>query len=331
VILREKFWYYASMVTPPHISVAKAFTPIFLATALFGGIVMGQTVGQGCRGMESQRDCDNRIRSEQVLNNSRLQMERIKAETDRIAAMPIIRTPSEQDRRAMKQAGKEVAELRKIDPADVEKYRAMAGSKGALIKLFPDHDCARNGIVIRDGLCSEYVFSSTAYSFRHRAYWELAGTRLSWYDVHFNNGKLVSKAPTTLGTLVLLGEVPLETVDLTRPPVDHLAGMKPPETLSGADDMARKLEEGIDAGGYVYTSNIAVKENATYALRLMAYDDGLRPNFSDKADDLLVVFRIVKRYPDGSILLASKTLQRKKAPKLRSSEESGRPFQIPFE
>lgn len=94
---------------------------------------------------------------------------------------------------------------------------------------------------------------------------------------------------------------------------------------------AKKLADGVDVSGYHYASVSPVKENMTYAFRVIAYRGELFTRLygafyynildGDKRVDMTAVFRVVRKSKDGSLTLLWKELQRKDSPKIRISKE----------
>ena len=113
------------------------------------------------------------------------------------------------------------------------------------------------------------------------AYYSFARKTHEWgygNDIGLEAGKLDTVAYS--GTLLLLGDVPLESVSLESPVAQTLAS-------PSSTDNARNR------------SQVSAKSNTTYLLR----------SFDDTRSDLLVAFRVVRVDTDGSAIILWKLLK----------------------
>jgi hypothetical protein len=131
---------------------------------------------------------------------------------------------------------------------------------------------------------------------------------------------------------------------------------------SGGDGMSRRSdaphEQGVEAqkqfiqtmrgikvGNYEYKKALPMIENATYALRVVAYKGSVFRSFrgyrfdvlfGDKRIDLTIAFRVVRKDTDGSATLVWKEIERREAP-LHVSKvaledpKTGKPTRVRFE
>jgi len=141
------------------------------------------------------------------------------------------------------------------------------------------------------------------YSFTQRSH--VLGQRS---DILLKHGLLRSGfVGEALGLMVMLGDIPLDSVAVNSPGVDYLATFVPPTSLKDADDQHKRNSEGFNAGRYLYMSALPVKPDTTYALRSVAYE----------IDDILIVFRVIRQDDDGSVVLLWKRIQKFQVRKLK--------------
>jgi len=104
-----------------------------------------------------------------------------------------------------------------------------------------------------------------------------------------------------------------------------MAGFQPPERFEVAREQAVASARGFKMSGFFYRSILPLKEDHTYALRAIAFRGQVlqragmfRINIldGDKRDDIIVVFRVIRRHENGSVSLLWRELQRIRAPKL---------------
>lgn len=228
-----------------------------------------------------------------------------------------------------KKARERVLRLRKINAEDQMKYgKFLAAPRTGIFRLFPDFDCVSENHIRIDGPCAEFVPESSSFSFRTHNY-----TDKFYHDIGFNNDEIVSNAFFSQGILVSLGDVPIEGADLTHAGLKYLLDLQPDLQPSAARGTAAKLAGGIDSGGYKYLRAVKPAANSTYALRMIAYKIGnsLPPVTDrtsmtelrfhslafDKRTDVIIVFRVVRKDPDGNVTILWKELGRKDAPKIK--------------
>lgn len=216
-------------------------------------------------------------------------------------------------------------ELKAIAPSveDSEKYAEfLRRSNTGLVKLALDKGCAENtDIIVARTECLKYTMpgAGTAYSFRTESY---RLQRLA--DIVYTNNNFQSASAMQQGILVIIGDVPLEKVDLQTGGLSFVVDFKPESDPDKVNEIEEKLNQGIVRDNFQYRLALPAKENATYVLRSMAYD-GVSPQAAggvpynelefDKRQDILVAFRIVRRDSD-SITILWKELWRKNPPKL---------------
>jgi hypothetical protein len=113
------------------------------------------------------------------------------------------------------------------------------------------------------------------------------------------------------GFMVNLGNVPAETVTAEAEALQFMASYKAPAPEAEARAAYRQFGAGgRQAGQWTYQSRLPVFVNNTYALRSISYDKS----------DVLVVFRVLRKDFDGSVVLLWKLLEKYPQPKLLRAE-----------
>src|SRR5262245_1723659 len=116
----------------------------------------------------------------------------------------------------------------------------------------------------------------------------------------------VGFAGADFGFLVSLGPTPVESVRLDTPGVASMASFNPPLDEAGAREQYQRASVGFQENGFFYRSRLPVSIGTTFALRSVSYEDA----------DVLVVFRVIRRDTDGSLIIAWKVLKRYPTPQL---------------
>ena len=124
--------------------------------------------------------------------------------------------------------------------------------------------------------------------------------RLGWAELRFLNGRFVTGFNgESLGVLVALGDVPLETVTPETYGVTGLTNILPPTDYFEAATLSRRNRAGFALERFRYGSSLPVTQNMTYVLR----------STSNKRADILVGFRVVGLDENGSITLIWRKLK----------------------
>jgi hypothetical protein len=219
--------------------------------------------------------------------------------------------------------------LRRIDPADIEKYKTLLKQENAgIFKIFPNLGCQSKAVIRIDGECANFVPLSSSFTFRTNNYSDEI-----YHDILYQNERIVSNSFFSQGVFVMLGDEPLETVDITHPALKYLLSIEPAIDPKSAKERARAFKSGVEENGYKFTDNFTPQENATYAMRMMAYrlENSLRPISNetttmemmfhslafDKRDDLIVVFRVLRRDENAGLTIVWKELSRSDAGKIK--------------
>jgi hypothetical protein len=120
----------------------------------------------------------------------------------------------------------------------------------------------------------------------------------------------VGFAGADYGMLTMLGDTPLAQLSAKDPRVHFIASYQPPASERQARTEAQRFgfPGGVTIDGQIYQSTLPLLENSTYLLRSIAYG----------RSDVLVAFRVIRREPDGSAVIAWKLLKRFWAPRLKA-------------
>jgi hypothetical protein len=129
-----------------------------------------------------------------------------------------------------------------------------------------------------------------------------------WSDIKFQEGHLQAGVNhLTLGLMTMLGEVPLENIDLNNPAVQFISQLPVPGKYSDHEHYVDRYRSGFSAGVNSYQSTLPAQLNATYILRSTVYD---------KVDSV-VAFRVIRSETGGSVTLLWKMLSKLPVKKLK--------------
>ena len=124
--------------------------------------------------------------------------------------------------------------------------------------------------------------------------------RLGWAELRLLNGRFATGfTGESLGVLVALGDVPLETVSPETYGVTGLTNIIPPADYFEAATLSRRNRAGFALERFRYGSSLPAAQNTTYVLR----------STSNKRADVLVAFRVVRLDDNGSITLLWRKLK----------------------
>ena len=193
-----------------------------------------------------------------------------------------------------------------------------------LFRLVADAKCGEEAtLVSARNECLKFTMpgGGSSYSFRTGNY-RLG--RLA--DLTFSSNAFHTSGILTHGILVKLGEVPIESVTMQTRGIRYLADFQPSADLEEAKRIEKQLANGIIADGFLYSCALTATDGTTYVLRTIAYRgkslramDGVVFNELDfdKRKDVTIVFRIVNRAEDGSVMILWKLLDKKNSPKIK--------------
>lgn len=243
---------------------------------------------------------------------------RNRAETERLIlereATPLYRKPSKKELKA-------VAPRREL----VDKYADfLRRPETGLTKLIDDKGCAENTkVVVASESCLKYTMpgAGSSFSFRTATY---RIPRLA--DITFTDKSFQASGTLLHGIFVNLGDVPLETVTLETRGLKYLTDFQPETDYEKGRALDLQLTQGIRRDGFLYRRGLFMVENATFALRSIAYEGKYfravrnvtyNELSFDRRKDVIVVFRIIEKDADGNVTILWKTLQEKDAPEVK--------------
>lgn len=119
-------------------------------------------------------------------------------------------------------------------------------------------------------------------------------------DISLEQGRLtVGFAGAGFGFLLMLGDVPLETVTLETAGVPFLAKFPAPSKEAEAREY-QQMGAGMSLNGFTYRSSVPALVDRAYIVRSIDYRDS----------DTLVAFRVVRQDADGSQIILWKMLKK---------------------
>lgn len=230
-----------------------------------------------------------------------------------------------------RKTNKEELKLLAPDKEDQDKYADFLRRENTgLTRLMADKGCAVNpNVVVATPECLAYGMpgAGSSYSFRVTDY---RIPRLA--DLTFTGSDFQARGIVLHGIFAELGDTPLEQINLQTKGLDFLVNFKPEIDFQKSQELDKKLAEGITADGFLYSSVIPAKADTTYILRSIAYR-GSSPRavegytFNeldfDKRSDVIIAFRIVRKYDDGAVLILWKRLAKNDSPKTKWKEDDG--------
>ena len=174
-----------------------------------------------------------------------------------------------------------------------------------LIKLYPP--LRRRVISVADlatgrrpgfgGYASLFSFSKEKHGNGLHGY---VDPRLGWAELRLlNNRFLTGFTGESLGVLVALGDVPLETVTPETFGVTGLTNILPPTDDFEATSLSRRNRAGFVLERFRYGASLPVAENMTYVLR----------STSNKRADVLVGLRVVRVEDNGTVTVLWRKLR----------------------
>jgi hypothetical protein len=195
-----------------------------------------------------------------------------------------------------------------VDPSDEQRYaQILEQPYTGIIRLLTYYPRERVVSVNSPEAYRRPGFGSFAsmYSFSKRKHgFALNGWRTEpnqgWAEVRLKDGILQTGImEESIGLMVRLGDVPLESVTPRTKGVDELDDYVPPANHAEARTMFEASIRGIKVGDFLYSSSIPGTSNTTYALR----------SVMNRRADILVGLRLVRKDADGSITILWKKLK----------------------
>jgi hypothetical protein len=147
------------------------------------------------------------------------------------------------------------------------------------------------------------------YSFSLRTHEYGNGT-----EIGLESGQLKSVfAGFDFGIMTNLGNVPFDEITPDHPFAHFASTYSAPETELEARSEAQRFGGGATVGETIYRSYLPVEVNSTYLVRSIQYFEG---------ENVLVVFRVVRKDTDGSIIIVWKILKKYPQPKVKRNTET---------
>lgn len=222
----------------------------------------------------------------------------------------------------------------------LSKYRDFLRRKNTgIFRVFEDTNCGnRNVVSVKDG-CAEYVPGSSTYSFRQ-------GFHVSEpiHDLRFTGNSFVSKGVLALAIFSTMGDLDLDSLDLSHPGLKFITGFRPAKELDGIKKQAATFSKGVSYNNFLYKNSAPINVGNVYVLRVVAYrvnnirklmgknwedltledldvysemrgipDYKIKPN---RRMDITIAFKIANRGSDGGLTIIWKRLSKAKAPKI---------------
>jgi uncharacterized protein (TIGR03437 family) len=155
-----------------------------------------------------------------------------------------------------------------------------------MIRLMPREDF--DGVLASSGGGAYYSFARLTHLYDF-------GSDLSLERGSFK----VGFAGADFGFLVSLGDVAVETLTTDSVGVQYLATYKPPSLEAEARAEYQRSSAGFQIGNFNYRTALPTLVNQTYAVRSVSYG----------RSDCLVIFRVLRKDTDGSLIVLWKRLR----------------------
>jgi hypothetical protein len=197
--------------------------------------------------------------------------------------------------------------LLEAKPSDQQRFASFLRQPDTgLVRLHPWGKMHRVVSVddLEDGRRPEFSLHASLYSFSKTKHGNglngFVDPRLGWAELKLGEGKFFTGfTGESLGVLVAIGDVPLETVTPETPGVTGLTNIIPPADYLEAHVLSKRNRAGFEMERFSYGSSLPVSSNTTYVMR----------STSNKRSDLLVGFRVTRLESDGSVTVLWRKLK----------------------
>lgn len=234
---------------------------------------------------------------------------------------PLIRT-SPQDRA-----------LKTVSVEDQEAFANILHEKDSgIFRIFDVAQCiAPEKDEKPDDKCPNDVFGrGTSYSFRHRDY-----VPSDFADLTLRDGIVASEG---MAVFAIMGQfaddISFAGDGSNLKAITKLSEFEPATNVSEVSQQIKVVQKGIAVDGTAYRDEVELKQGQNYILRTVAYRleaFSLLSSFRiqgskiplNKRDDMIVIFRAVRQYPDKSWLIVWRTVARTPAPAMVIKRPSG--------
>lgn len=189
---------------------------------------------------------------------------------------------------------------------DLERFADFLRQRDTgLVKMFPEN---RRGVVSVQQLergqspgfssfASTYSFTKTKHGQSLQGY---VDPGLGWGEIRFDDDALTTAfTRSSIGLLVSLGDVPLETITMATAGAAAIADFKPPRDFIEERQFIRACREGFELKGFVYRASLPAAVNTTYVLR----------SINNERSDIFVALRIIREDEDGSLTMLWRKLR----------------------
>jgi hypothetical protein len=173
--------------------------------------------------------------------------------------------------------------------------------KTGIVKLLDLLSCNNKVVNVNDTKCLEtpqIIGNGSLYSFRARSYVDMDSI-----DIRLANGTFYSAwSPLNYSLFSELGGISVDTFD---PGKDKpsLKKFLVDKDISQITAQKKQFESGVKIKNLMYQTNVPAKKDTTYLLCSGSYNLRLR-----SFDEIVVVFRVIQKENDGSIVLIWKEL-----------------------
>jgi len=214
------------------------------------------------------------------------------------------------------------------DKDDVSKYNDfLSQSNTGITKLIRDFGCDEySSVIANPQICAEFSMpgGGSAFSFRQSDYqlWKLA-------DILYDGRSFIAFGQMSLGFMVDLGDVPIDSVGLNSEGLSYVTNFQPFTDIRAVTRQNNEFVDGINLDGRLYKKFLPAVVNNTYILRSIAFKGKVpQKHFEikyneldrDKRQDVIVAFRVIRSDINGSVTIVWKTLQVKPAPELKGAK-----------
>jgi hypothetical protein len=210
--------------------------------------------------------------------------------------------------------------------AQYEKF--LQEPETGIFKLSAESSCALSTqVVVATEKCLSVNIpgAGTAYSFRAKSH-----RMLHLSDLILDKNVIKTDSLLQQGLMVNLGNIELDQVSAQTAGMKYLFDLKPAANKEELLSLNEKLSQSVKADGFTYSFGLYVEDKTTFALRSIAYRGKIRRSISgfkynemdfDKRKDIIVVFRIIEKDPNGDITVLWKEIFRQDSPVIKIDDQ----------
>jgi hypothetical protein len=221
--------------------------------------------------------------------------------------------------------GKEETAVLAVSDHHLKRYALfLKGPNTGIVKLNGESSCVTDAdVIVASDKCVNFKMpgSGTAFSFRTSSY---RLPRLA--DIIVVDGIFMTGGVFQQVIMTVLGDVELDSVDLSSPAAKHLIELK---HAKDSDDFLRfndELIRGYEMNGFRYAKGWPITKGSVYMLRSIAYRGQFLRTIEgvqydelefDRRRDIIAAFRVVDIDDAGHVTIIWKRLKDGEAPKLK--------------